>query len=136
LIHLYIPPQEENIYWKKEVFNKKKGIYSWEKFEKKMVESWLCTKYTEYMKYRWLLSCLILSFLLFLIAPSFHHHDHFVTDSNCHFCMLGFHRLQLILQDSFQLPAPISKTAPLLIQEQEIFFSVEKNVFSNRSPPL
>jgi hypothetical protein len=100
-----------------------------------MIESWLCAEYTGFMKHHWLLKCLLLSFLIFHLAPNFHHHDHPVTDSNCHLCMLGFHPLQLILQGSLQLPTPISKTLPLLPQEPDIFILMDGNILSNRSPP-
>ena len=100
-----------------------------------MVESWLYTEYIEFMKHKWLVKCLLFSFLLFHLAPSFHHHDHGVTDPNCPLCMSVLHRLQFILQGSCQLPAPISKALPLLLQEQDIFFSIDRNILSNRSPP-
>jgi hypothetical protein len=123
-------------------FSRKKGaVYpkgtrkGYKKFGKKMVESWLSVEYNESMKHQWLFKCLVLSFLIFSIAPSFHCHDHGVIDSNCHLCMLALHPLQFILQDSFQLPVPICETLPLLAQKQDIFFSTDRNILCNRSPP-
>ena len=88
------------------------------------------------MKHRWLCKCLVLSFLISSVAPSFHYHDHAVTDSDCHLCMLSFLRSQFIVQSSLQLPALISTIVPLLPQEQVAFFSVHANIIFNRSPPV
>jgi hypothetical protein len=88
------------------------------------------------MGHKWLLRCLILFFLLFVIAPSFHHHDHLVSDPDCLLCMVSLHRSQLILQSGSQLPIPISKILPLLPQKQDIFSPVDTNIIFNRSPPL
>jgi len=93
------------------------------------------TKYSEFMEYRRSLRCLILIFLLFLIAPSFYHHDHFVSNPDCHLCVVIFHRSQFVTQGGLQLPLLISKILPLLPQEQDFFYPVDTNVIFNRSPP-
>jgi len=87
------------------------------------------------MKQQWLFKYLVLCFLALLVAPSIHCHDHGVIDVNCHLCMLALHPLQFILQDGLQLPALISERLPLLLQEQRILFSTDRNIPSNRSPP-
>jgi len=101
----------------------------------KNVENWRHAVYSEVMEHKWLVRCLILFFLFLVISPSFHHHNHFGTDPDCHLCMLSLHRSQFILQDTFQLPAPISEKLPLLLQGRDILFSIDRSVLSNRSPP-
>jgi hypothetical protein len=88
------------------------------------------------MEHKRFIRCLIFLFLLFAIAPSFHHHDHLAGNPDCHLCTVSLHRSQFILQGGLQLPVLISRILPLLPQDQDVFPSADSNVIFNRSPPL
>jgi hypothetical protein len=100
-----------------------------------MVENRLGMEYTHRMKHKCIVKCLVLCIFIFYLAPSFHFHHHRAAGSNCPLCMLFLHPLQIAVEVVCQSPEPISQTLPLLLQEQDIFFSIDRNIPSNRSPP-
>ncbi len=77
----------------------------------------------------------ILLFLVFTLSLSFHHHDHSLTNSNCHLCLFSLYFSNSIPQSTYEVSAPAYVILRLLLEEQDILPLVHQRINSIRAPP-